>query len=275
MIKCDILNREFATKKEMFAALMAEKENILAMKKATIKYTDAINIPLISLGVLKEQPEQKRLSIGDTVSVVINTTNYLDNHGDVHINGLWTKSFNEQQGKIYHIVNHETNFDSIVGYPKDVQMQVVEMNWRQLGKDLDGTTQALIFNTKLTDKTNPDVFKAYRDNEPVQHSIRMGYVKILFAINDEDYKDEYANWNQYYNYIANKEKADEQGFFFAITEAKIMKEGSTVLFGSNDATPYLGSYVQPDSIEPVQTTQTEPTKTDNLLNMISSFDFVN
>ena len=69
----------------------------------------------------------------------------------------------------------------------------------------------------------------------------MQYVKIDLAINSdaEDTIEEKAVWEKYISQIANKEAVIEQGYFWAVTEAKIYKEGSMVLAGSNDVTPMI------------------------------------
>ena len=65
----------------------------------------------------------------------------------------------------------------------------------------------------------------------------------------------------YINEIANKDKAIEQGYFWAVTEAKISKEGSMVLFGSNDVTQIIENKTEAEKItseikeEPTQVTQ--------------------
>lgn len=58
------------------------------------------------------------------------------------------------------------------------------------------------------------------------------------CINDEDYGAQYEAWQKYYPEVANKEVADEIGYFWAIKEAKII-EGSAVPRGSNCLTPTL------------------------------------
>ena len=68
----------------------------------------------------------------------------------------------------------------------------------------------------------------------------------------------------YYSNIINPEKANKQGFFFAVTEAKLL-EVSNVLFGSNEITPTISTNI---IIEPSEDTQkSEPSedtqKTDN------------
>lgn len=60
------------------------------------------------------------------------------------------------------------------------------------------------------------------------------------CINSEDryYREEKENWDKYYPQVANKKDVDEVGFFWAVTEAKLI-EGSAVPIGSNYVTPTL------------------------------------
>lgn len=258
MIFCKTLNKQFNDKKAMFLELKERKEELFALKKATIKTTDECAHSIKGETVIKsDDGTQRALQIGDTVICVINTTNYLDSHDDVHLSGIWDKSAAEQTGKTFHVSDHDLKIGSVVAYPKDVSIEVKQMQWRELGVDADGMTDALLFHTKMTDKTNSDVFKVYRDKDPVQHSIRMQYVKIALAVNDPEMKEEYALYQAVLPKILNKDKAEEMGYFFAVSEAKIYKEGSTVLFGSNDITPSLG-FKQTTQPQPPKSTAKEP-----------------
>lgn len=257
MIYCKHLDKHFTDKKAMLAELWERKDEIISLKKATIKRTDDCGYFIQSRSITKSEGEERTLQIGDTITNVINTTNYLDSHDDVHLPGIWDKSSQEQNGKTYHAVDHELKVGSVVGYPSDVKIEVRRMPWRDLGLDAEGLPDALLFHTTLTDKTNVDAFKAYRDNAPVQHSIRMQYVRIALAINDPENKEAYSVWQQYLPSIINREKAEQQGYFFAVHEAKIYKEGSTVLFGSNDITPSLG-FKDNTQHQPLNSTEKEP-----------------
>jgi hypothetical protein len=75
---------------------------------------------------------------------------------------------------------------------------------------------------------------------------------------DEDGDEIYSErFNKYISLIANQEKAIEQGYFWAVLEAEIVEEGSSVVRGSNDITPMLIG----KTIEPPKGTQiTEPPK---------------
>lgn len=262
MIYCKHLDKHFTDKKAMLTELWERKDEIMSLKKATIKKTDGCGHFIVAKSVQKEAEEGRKLQFGDVVTNVINTTNYLDSHDDVHLPGIWDKSVQEQNGKTFHVVDHDLKVGSVVSYPGDTKLEVRRMPWRELGLDVDGLPDALLFHSTMTDKTNADAFKAYRDNAPVQHSIRMQYVRLSLAVNDPDNKEAYAIWQQYLPSIINREKAEEQGYFFAIHEAKIYKEGSTVLFGSNDMTPSLG-FKDNTQHQPQKSTEKEP-----------SFDFV-
>lgn len=236
----DLKGKSFETKAEMFSALKESKAEIIALKKSAIKFSEAVSLVVKEDGTAKQESSAK-LQYGDFIFSVINTTLYLDSHSDVHINGIWDKSVEAQQGKVYLIINHDLSLGNVVAYPKDVTMMVKTLPWSQLGKSYEGETQALIFKAKMTEKANSSAYMAYRDGEDIQHSIRMQYVKLELAINDEGerFSEEKVVFDKYIDQIANKAVAMEQGFFWAVTEAKIYKEGSAVLFGSNDATPTL------------------------------------
>jgi len=77
----------------------------------------------------------------------------------------------------------------------------------------------------------------------------MLYVKLFLCMNSESKWDqeEKANWDKYISHVVNKMEAEERGYFWAVTEAKVI-EGSAVPLGSNFATPVI-------SIEPVGATQ--------------------
>ena len=94
------------------------------------------------------------------------------------------------------------------------------------------------------------MFEQYAKGYVKEHSAGLRYVQLELAINSEAEwdKEEKAIWDKYYPLIANKEAADELGYFWAVIEQKII-EGSAVVRGSNFATPTL-------SVEPVQDTST-------------------
>lgn len=237
----DLKGQSFDTKELMFAALKKNKEALILLKKSAIKYSEPVSYTIKSDSVAKESGSPKKLEYGDTVYPVINSINYLDSHSDVHLRGIWDKSVEAQTGKVYFIINHELSLGNVISYPSDVEPMIKDVEWSKLGKTYPGFTQVLIFKTKITDKSNDSAFKVLRDGEDIEYSIRMQYVKLELAINDsgEGYKAEKAVFDKYLPLIVNQEKAVEDGFFWAVHEAKIYKEGSMVLAASNDATGTL------------------------------------
>lgn len=241
MIKCEALpDLNFATKRELFDALVENEAKIIQLKKASIqKAADKGQIAVFEL--LREQTSQKA---GFTpkqgfVYPVINTTNYMDSHDDVHFNGIWDKSLKEQQGRVFYVSEHTLSVPNVIAWPQDVNMMVKNVPWSFVGKTYTGETQALIFEIEKTKIAKDWAREVIEQNRPVQNSIRMQYVKIRLAINDDadDFKEHKAYFDEKISVIANKEKALERGYFWGIEEAKIVQEGSMVLFGSNDATP--------------------------------------
>ena len=39
--------------------------------------------------------------------IVVNTTNVLDSHDDLHVKGIWNKTIKDQKGKLNLVVDHD------------------------------------------------------------------------------------------------------------------------------------------------------------------------
>lgn len=246
---CKELKRNFDSKAEMFAALKEDKEHIIGLKKAALKDTDPVMLYVRDKNAEKALSDPMPTDVGSMIYPVINSCNWLDSHGDVHIKGLWDVSLKDQAGKVYYIINHDLEIGSVIAYPKDVEATVQDIAWREMGVDIDGTTQVLLYKVKLTSAANKDFLEAVKAGAPIQNSVRMRYIGMTLCIDDssDDFKQEKANFDKYIKVIANRKDAEEQGYFWAITEAAVYKEGSAVLFGSNEATPILYSDPQSSS----------------------------
>jgi hypothetical protein len=232
-------NKEFESKEDLFKELIANKKELISLKKSETKNADAV-----SYGYLETAKSNisKAIASADlpqelNVKVVINTTNFLDSHGDVHIDGIWNKSVKDNS-YFLHLQEHDRSFDKII--TDKAKGSISTMTWKQLGFNYSGTTQALIFESTIDKLRNGFMLKQYANGWVKNHSVGMRYVNIELAINTEaEFDKEYkAVWDKYYSIIANKELADERGYFWAVTEAKII-EGSAVVMGSNSATPTL------------------------------------
>jgi hypothetical protein len=218
--------------------IIRNKSHIIWQKKNAIKYADAFSGALkiydkedAEKGIGAIEPETETIK----VKTVINTTNLLDSHGDVHLGGIWNKSLSENKS-FYHLEMHKSDFDHVISDDAKAKAEYVE--WKELGYDYEGKTQALIFTSKISKSDNPKMFDNYAKGKVKNHSVGMRYVKIELAVNDDRYKEEKAVWDKYIGEVANREEAEAKGYFWAVKEAKII-EGSAVLMGSNFATPTI------------------------------------
>jgi hypothetical protein len=220
--------------------LVKNKRSLIAQKRATLKYADGV----ACVNIAPNAPDVAYKANGvintdgvDVISVkaVINTTNIIDSHMDLHAPGLWTKTLKENR-LIMHLQEHKMTFDSIISDGEDLKAYVKDFTWSELGESYNGTTQALMFDSQIKRERNPYMFEQYAKGRVRNHSVGMQYMKIFLAVGEKKYEEDYAIWEKYYPIIANKEVADEMGYFWVVTEAKAI-EGSAVPLGSNRATP--------------------------------------
>lgn len=263
MIECKELNKTFTTKSEMIEEMIARMDDIMVVKKSAEKRSDSIGLQLMGkTEATKSLQAPEGLTYGDYVYPVFNTTNIMDSHGDVHIPGLWKKTIPEQQGKVFLVANHSLTVGNVIAYPKDVELFTKTVTWKDLGANYEGETEALISKTRLSEKGMKAGVDAYIDGEPVEHSVRMIYVNIIFCVspefNNEGKNKVYNdNWEKYIGQVINREEAVEKGYFFAVTEARIYKECSMVLSASNSLTPTLYNIEKPspDTSQAIEETQ--------------------
>jgi len=230
--------QEFKDKRDLFLALKENKELIISNKKATRKEADSVEADYTSENFTLKSIEGLEKGF---IYPVINTTGYLDSHNDVHIKGIWDKSAREQNGKVYYVTDHKITIDTIVAYPKDVDVFVSDYNLKDLGYNSDSVVEGLTYKISedVFKYSSPQAVKHIQQRLGFQHSIKMEYVNMNLCINstDKEFKTEKKDYDKYILDVANKDKAEEKGFFWAVTEAKIVQEGSMLPLGSNDITP--------------------------------------
>jgi hypothetical protein len=259
--------RTFANKEELFSALRENKSTLIAQKKMITKESDSL-IHYVEVEEKSQQANKADNSQNVDVSkikakLVINTTNIMDSHSDVHLKGIWTKSAKEQKNVML-LQEHQMKFNSIIS--SEVNTSVKNMSWKSLGFDFAGNTEALIFDTEISKERNSFMFEQYLKGYVKEHSVGMRYVKLDLAINSKNEfdKKEKEIWDKYIDEIVNKEVAEAQGYFWAVTEAKIV-EGSAVVKGSNFATPTISieAVKEDTSIETKEEPTIEVTHTTN------------
>lgn len=244
MITCkELPGRTFTSQEDMFKALVQHKDQIISLKKSADKFTDGVEFGMIQEITDKDEAIKANNPVVDTnltelkVRVVMNTTNLLDSHGDVHIKDIWKRTLSHSNRKL-HLQEHRKAFDAVIA--GDAEAYTKTVRWKTLGYDFEGSTQALMFDSVVKQSRNPMMFDQYKNGWVNNHSVGMRYVDVAMCINsEENWAKEYKeNWDKYYPMVANKEDADSRGYFMAVLEAKLI-EGSAVLFGSNYATPTL------------------------------------
>lgn len=263
---------QFNTKAELFKYLKENKSLLITEKKSSLKKADSISysVPVFNAkgDVIKSAPNvlDGQVDLEEIkVSVVINTTNILDSHGDVHMKGIWTKSLKEQKN-LYLLQEHNMDFEHVI--TDSLTASAKSYTWSELGfPEFKGNTEALIFDANVLSDRNEFMFEQYIKGYVKNHSVGMMYVNLFLCINSDEkyYREEKDNWDKYINEVVNKQDAIDLGYFWAVTEAKVI-EGSAVLRGSNYATPTLSvtttQNIEADTItsskdEPLISTQTK------------------
>lgn len=250
--------------KALFDFVVKNEALIRYAKKSEMKFSDTATYQvlfvndkgeLVNKAATAAMVDMSRLKL----SVVINTTNFFDSHGDVHIPGIWNKSVSDNKATGFYLLKeHQCCFDDVIGDGMKAELKM--MAFSELGFKLPGVTQALIFSGDIFQKRNPFMFDQYINKYVKQHSVGMQYVKIVCCINDEDYPVQQENWNKYRPMVANGDAVDEEGMFWAVLEA-VIREGSAVLFASNSVTPTIETTQYEDTSttnEPPEGTQDEP-----------------
>lgn len=223
--------------------LVKNNSLVINTKKSTSKMADGIGYSLTLVDSKGEAIKADKAEIGpDTKKIkvrsIINTTNLFDSHGDVHLKQLWNKSLKEDKDD-YLVKQHAFNYDGII--TDNVHAFAKLYQWSELGFHYKGETQALVYDSVI-DSEDPnwgaakDMFFKYVNGKVKQHSVCMRYINLFLCVNNQSYKEYFDNWEKYKDEVVNLEDAEEEGFFYAVSQAKKI-EGSAVVKGSNFVTP--------------------------------------
>lgn len=248
---------------DLYRFLVAHKDLLIKEKKAAVKYADALSFVG---GIVGQEGIMTKDGAGATQgdgsiknTTIINSAYWFDSHGDVHIPGIWNKSLSDNArrpvNQILLLQEHQMKFDKVIADKGNVYPYATQMTWAQLGVNFPGSTEVLAFDNTITPTRNPFMYGQYKDGNVYNHSVGMRYVSIELAINtgEKDYKKYKETYDKYIDLIANKDEVEEEGVYWAVTEAKVI-EGSAVLRGSNIITPTLNN----KGVEPPSGTPNEP-----------------
>tara|TARA_R110000851_G_scaffold137954_1_gene274061 strand:+ start:1478 stop:2269 length:792 start_codon:yes stop_codon:yes gene_type:complete len=247
----EILGKTFKVEKEYLDFIVENEDLIKETKKATIKLADGFGSSTVSVDRKLENVSKGVLDVEKTeltVKVAINTTNIIDSHSDMHVKGLWDENLKQRGDKILHLQEHKRTFDAVISRGDSLKAYAKEYTWKELGYDLKGTTQALMFDSTISKTVNEFMFEQYSKGFVTEHSVGMQYVKMITCIDDEDYPVQKENWDKYAPLVANKDALEGRKVFWAVTEAKAI-EGSAVLMGSNSFTPTVSIKEEPTEEE--------------------------
>jgi len=238
----NILGKSFETEKEYLQHIVDNEAFIIDTKKSKMKMADAFmsNVVAVNKTIGKVQKAADQDVKELLVKAIINTTNVIDSHEDMHVKGIWDKSLSERGDNIMHLQEHKHSFDSVIARGEDLKAYVEDVTWKALGFDMEGKTQALTFDSLVKEEENPFMFKQYSKGNVTEHSVGMQYVKMATCIDDDDYPEFKENWDKYSPMVANKDVLETTKVFWAVTEAKVI-EGSAVLMGSNSFTPTVST----------------------------------
>jgi hypothetical protein len=246
------------------------KKNIEDIQKAKlIEYKNNANkaIDINHLEANYTAPIEEITSDVIEVKALINSTNIIDSHMDLHTFKAWNKSVNDNK-TTYILQEHKNAFTHVLSR-KGLNTNET-MNFRYFGlKDMEFTANLSTFILKRED--NPFMFDQYAQGKVTNHSVGMLYVqgKLELAYYDEESEKNMSFFEKYKAQAINPETADEHGYFWVVSEG-VKREGSPVVFGSNPITPtlevknYEPSTGTRNKIEPSNDTQ----KVNQFINLI-------
>jgi len=283
MYKCKELNTEFESKAEMFKSLRDNHKDIIAAKKAQIynskRGENKGGIKVVSINN-KLNGTIKGLDIDDDYYyVAVNTTRILDSHEDVSIDGSWSKTAKEQQGKVYLVFNHDFDPTKVIVAKEDIEILLVKIPFSALNRPYEGDTEALIYKFRKDKVISPMAKTWFERKLDIEASVRLRYIKILYAANSDEPEDKEfkKNYEKYYPIIANKEDFKEIHYFYAVLEQQNILESSLVLAGSNGATGLIQGESKDQPLFSTDKTDNEPSEQDtqkDLINEIKNYKFI-
>lgn len=254
-----IADKKFADKMDLTRFIKSNYSDIVRLKLA--EYKNNVN-KAVDINRLESNftPKIEDIS-GDIIEVkaLINSTNIIDSHLDLHTFKAWNKSVADNKST-YILQEHQNKFTHVLSRKGANSNEV--MNFKDFGfGDMDFTANISTFTLKRED--NPFMFDQYAQGKVTNHSVGMLYVmgKLGLAYYDEDSEKNMEFFEKYKAQAVNPEMADEYGYFWVVSEA-VKREGSAVVFGSNPITPTLevrnyepGNHSQSNKNEPSNDTQ--------------------
>lgn len=248
-------DKKFSDKMDLTRFIKKNYDDLFKIKKSEYKTGAEV---LIKDEIVKEFEPIIEDITSDIIQVkaVINSTNIIDSHMDMHMPKIWNKTVADNP-YTYHLKEHERKFEAVISNKAKNYNEISNFNLIGLNKDFETTINVNEFT--LERNKMPFMFDAYKNGDVRQHSVGMLYVNYDIAYYDEDSEKNMNFFEEMKALAVNPEVAEDSGYFWVVYEAK-KREGSAVVFGSNSVTPTL--YVK--NYEPSQNTRkNEPLSTHN------------
>lgn len=163
-----------------------------------------------------------------------NTYNFLDSDGDVLLPGCAKRSIKNNGpnssavAKIKHAMNHD-----LTQLPGKIQT----LEERAMNIKGYGAVEGIYFETLMVDtELGNDALKNYEAEIYDNHSIGFRYIMDKLTMVERESK---SAWDKVVGSLINPEAADERIWLWTVGDIKLF-EGSTVAFGANSLTPFLG-----------------------------------
>lgn len=228
-------NKVFTDKMDLVRFMKGNMAELKAIKSSEYKTKSE---PLINSALIGKSFEPKIGKISSDiieVKAVINTTNIIDSHMDLHMAKIWNKTVMDNPMSL-HLKTHKQEFESIIS--AKARSYNEKTNFNKLGLNKEFATIANINHFTIDKAKDPFMFDKYINGEVMEHSIGMMYVTLDLAYYDEDSQKNMDFFELAKSNAVNPEVADENGYVWVVYEAK-KREGSAVVFGSNSVTPTL------------------------------------
>lgn len=163
-----------------------------------------------------------------------NTFNFLDSDGDVLLPGCAKRTIknngpkSSSVAKIKHALNHD--LCELPGKIQTLEERIMNISGY-------GNVEGIYFETLMADtELGNDTLKNYQAEIYDNHSIGFRYVMDRLTMIERDSK---AAWDKVVGNLINPQDAEARTWLWTVGEIKLY-EGSTVAFGANSLTPFLG-----------------------------------
>lgn len=201
------------------------EEDVLIKQKLSTEY----KVKGLATFSVKDVDMTKR-----TVDIVINTMNYVDSDMDVLLPGCAKKSLKE--------CGPDSDAEAKIKYAKDHDLTKIVGTWTELSeKEINYKGQNIVIlggSVKLgTGELGTQQLCDYQDGIIDNHSIGFQYVNI--KVIQRNAHGNSTQWDTITQELINPQALEGKDYFYAVKEIKLW-EGSSVAFGANSLTPYLG-----------------------------------